>query len=201
MVVRETLQAQQYDALSRTNLQEFAGILAKTGFGKLGAAAVVTLIKPEELRRMSKATIFMRDAVQEGIAHLGAQTVKNAFDEKLPSVEEISASVLEFAGGRVGASVASQVAQRLVQHAPQVGYLRQAVLMSITEEVVSGMASTGGSLIKTGVGNMTAADIVAAFGQTIAGAVSKGVVKGTSTWGSELRANDLPQSDSARRGK
>jgi hypothetical protein len=178
MLARELLLGQDYDLVSRQNAQQLALIIASHGFGSFGRGLVSDAVNPEQLERLSRARAFMQGMLSDAMTQVSVQTLAMGFEGRMPSAEDIGARALTMLGSAVGSGASGTITRNLSEHLPTITRMRTQIAANVSQNMISGLAEESGGLVRSGVGNLTGAEIALRFGRRGANSISTGIVAG-----------------------
>lgn len=185
MILREAMLGQDYDLVSKKNMQQLITSAAGAGFTSIGKGVFADVINPEGLAKLSRSKTFLQEAATEAFNQVNTQILTTGFEGKFPTVESISAGVFSIAGNSLGAGTKGLITQGLSENASAIEKLRRSVIGNITQQTIAGVGEESGDLVKTGTGNLTGADIALRFGKRSAKAISKGLTTGVGEFGAQ----------------
>jgi hypothetical protein len=201
MLIREALLGQDYDLISRQNAQQLAVIIASHGFGSFGNRVFRDIIEPENLERLGRMGAFLEGVAEEGARQLGQTLTTVSFENRMPTAESIGASALSILGNTLGTGVNQAMTHNMADNMPTIERMRRTFAGNLAQNVISGVSEEGSELIRTGVQNLTGAEIATRFGQKTAAAIRDGLIDTVGDIGArqvgEARRRQREQEESA----
>src|SRR5690606_8180996 len=107
----------------------------------------------------SKSQIFMRDMAADAVQNLGTAITSAAFQDRLPTSEDLAANVITMFGSGVGAGTKARISRKLNSQMSAIETLRTQVAANMANSVIAGVSAEAGELARTGTGDLTAVDI------------------------------------------
>ena len=179
MLLREAALGQDYDLISRQNVQQLVLAIAGHGFGALGKNAFnkVMRIGPDKLAELSKRTAFIQEAVTEGVKQIGVGTLAAGMENRLPSAENIANGALSLIGGSMGAGTRQLLSASVKANMSAIARLRQEITGSIVNNAVAAVVKEGTTLAVQGAGRLSGAEVAEKFGRSAAQAIGQGLLE------------------------
>lgn len=178
MLLREAMLGQDYDLVSRQNLQQLVLAGAAPALNAIGSSMLTDIITPERLERLGRAGSFLHGAATDAFTQLNLQVLTAGFEGRAPSAESISASVLSIAGNAVGTGAGRAFSHGATELTPAIVRLRTTVIANISQNVISGVTEEGATLVREGTGDLTGVDIAMRFGNRTAQSIGRGLSSG-----------------------
>jgi hypothetical protein len=185
MLVREALRGEDYDLVSRDNVQQLALAIAGHGFSAMGRGAFNEVISAERMARLGRAGEFLRDATAEAVNQVGVQSIAAGFEGGVPSVEGLALGALNVLGNTLGARARATLTHGISAQTPAIAQLRRMVIANVTQNVVNTTTGEMNELARTGVGNMSGPEIAQRFIGRVGAAVGRGVAGGIGDFGAQ----------------
>lgn len=201
MLIREALLGEDYDLLSAANAKQLALVVASHGFGSANKGFAGSVLDAEKLKKLGTVGVFMKEAAIDAATQIQVSIASAALNDKIPKVEDIGAGVISILGSAVASGTGASIKLQISQNAGAIEKLRANVIADVSKNLISGSADEASNLVKTGVGDLTGAQIAGNFGKRAGESIARGVASGAATTLAEKRGKPSTSEDENADGK
>ena len=187
MLVREALLGNQYQLVSRENLQQLA--ITAVSHGMQAGTRNLFPLSEDQFRQLSRMQAFRREALLEGYNQTIVQTLTVGLEGRMPNTHD----VISVISGALGAGVQSDVARSLNNSETQLNGFLTEVAQQVSNGLVTDISQEVGAIAEGEDTNF--GDILTRLGRTTASSVMRSTATAGGNYLGEQRSSRRAEGD------